>query len=104
MAFEGYREEHRGNWFGGGTNMIYVSESTFQERKEPEIYIINEQDFDLIRIRDEQQLKMMRNCMFGPQLQLEEIDWLKGQGGFTYFNSVDEYIDKKKQELDELMR
>lgn len=92
MSFEGYREDRRGNWFGGGTQMIYINESTYQVGKEPEIYLVNEQEKHLIRIRDEKQIELMYNCMYGSQVKQEVIDWLINKAKFKYYDSVDEYI------------
>ncbi|MMZ58343.1 hypothetical protein D1872_203200 [compost metagenome] len=99
-----FRMERRGKWFGGGTSMLYVNESTYQEKKEPEYYIINEQDFQIIRIREEQQKRLMHNCMFGAQMKHHEIEWLVNEGKFEYFDSVDEYITKQQEFYDSVLR
>ncbi|AKG36109.1 hypothetical protein [Paenibacillus durus] len=94
MEFSGYREDRRGNWFGGGTQMVYMDEST-----EPEFYIVNEQESQIIRIREEQQIKMLSHCMYGPQLKRENIDWLIHKAQFKYYDSVDEYITKTASDI-----
>jgi hypothetical protein len=90
----GYREDRRGNWFGGGTSMVYVDKEVCK------FYIVNEQEGCLIRVRDEKQIELM-NCLLGPQLRKEDINWLTDSNGgrFTYFDSVDEYKSFQEKEF-----
>ncbi|MCL6460146.1 MAG: hypothetical protein K6T85_19315 [Gorillibacterium sp.] len=103
-----FREDLRGNWFGGGTKMIFIDESTFGHKKEVEFYIINEQEFHLIRVRDRKQTELLAYCMFGPHVNKDEINWLidKSKGRFTYFDSVEDYVSfhksPHKNELDDI--
>ncbi|WP_342576574.1 hypothetical protein [Paenibacillus sp. FSL M8-0142] len=98
MAFKGFRKDHRGNWFGGGshTHMLYVSEDNNYE-----FYIINEQDEHIIRVRDEQQIELM-HCMHGTELDRERFDWLINKAGFKYFDSVDDYRAHYKEMIEGL--
>ncbi|GLC88683.1 hypothetical protein [Lysinibacillus piscis] len=92
MAFEGYREESKGRWFGGGAQMVYVS----NELNENKFFIVNEVECHLIRIREEKQIELLFNCMYGPQLSDEEIEWLISQAGFKYYDSVGDYIAREQ--------
>ena len=98
MGFEGYREDLRGDWFGGGTEMLYVDENN-----EVKFFIVNEQEEHLIRIRNEEQIKMLNHCMAGPQLKNEVIDWLVTKANYKYFDNVDEYITFRKDEFKKIM-
>ena len=91
MAFKGYREDRRGNWFS-----TQVITNHWSDLKDCEFYIINEQDGYFIRVSDEQQKEVLKH-MFSCGLGDEEIDWLKNQSGFQYFDSVDEFDSYHKE-------
>lgn len=99
MKFNGYREDHRGNWFGGGTAMLYILKKGVGK-----FYIINEQEKHVIRVRDEKQIELLSNCFYGPQVEDEEIEWLidKAGGRFKYYDSVEEYIAIREEEFKNL--
>ncbi|HBK69354.1 MAG TPA: hypothetical protein DDZ91_11985 [Firmicutes bacterium] len=63
-------------------------------------YIINKQDYHIIRVRNEEQEKMLYYCWHGPLLEQEEIDWLIKQSGFKYFDNVNEFVAWQEKELD----
>lgn len=94
MSFAGYREDRRGNWFGGGTKIAYT---------EDDYYIINEQEHHVIRVCDPKQIEVVA-CFYGPQFKKENIEWLINPdgGGFTYFDNVDKYTLFRAEELKSL--
>ncbi|WP_188066620.1 hypothetical protein [Brevibacillus brevis] len=97
-----YREDRRGNWFSDrSTAMLHVNTSEASE-----FYIVNEQENHLIRIRDEKQIEMMNYCFYGPQVTPENIRWLLDPAGgrFTYYDSVDDYIEYHNRMMEELKR
>ncbi|MPY20691.1 hypothetical protein [Paenibacillus glucanolyticus] len=98
MAFEGFREDHRGNWFGGDTRMLYTVNNQGYD-----FYIINEQEEHIIHVRDENQKEVMF-CMVGVELDRERLDWLIKKSGFTYFESVEDYRAYHKKALEDLKR
>lgn len=98
MAFEGFRLDHRGNWFGGDTRMLYVSENQGFD-----FYIINEQEEHIIRVKDEKQIELM-HCLVGVELDREQMDWLIKKAGFKYYDSVDEYRAYYKAMLEDLKK
>ncbi|WP_339271385.1 hypothetical protein NYE54_08035 [Paenibacillus sp. FSL K6-1330] len=100
MAFEGFRGDRRGNWFGGGvqTNILYVHNNEAYD-----FFLINEQEEHVIRIRDEQQIELMY-CMHGTELDREQIDWMINKSGFRYYDSVDDYRAYYKAMLEDLKK
>jgi len=102
-----YREDLRGSWFNNGkAAMLYVDESTFEQKKEPEFYVVNEREKHLIRVRDEKQIQLLNYCFYGPKLKPEAIKWLIDPSGgkLTYFDSVDDYIAYHNNMMEELNR
>ncbi|AFL99544.1 hypothetical protein Desde_1112 [Desulfitobacterium dehalogenans ATCC 51507] len=92
MVFSGYREDHRGNWFGGN-QFIWVNDQEGKEKYKAKFYIVSEQNKHLIRVRDEKQQDLLY-CMSGPHVTNAEIDWLldKTKGGFAYYDSPEDYL------------
>lgn len=90
-----------GNRFGGGTQIIYVDESTYEKKEEIDFYIINEQENIIIKVVDEKQIELL-NCMYGAQLRKHEIDEIIESKEFKYFDSIESYRKWTKAELEAL--
>lgn len=88
-----------GNRFGGGTQIIYADESTYEKKEDIEFYIINEQEKIFIKVVDEKQIELL-NCMYGAQLRKQEINQIIESKEFKYFDSVESYRKWKRAELE----
>ncbi|MDP1508958.1 hypothetical protein L8C07_03105 [Paenibacillus sp. CMAA1739] len=106
MAFEGYGEDKREQWFNWpfplSVSILYVDADV--DETETKWYLIDEQEKHLIRIRDEKQIELLHHCMYGVLLNDEKINWIidKNGGRFTYHDSVQDFIEFQKEYLDTL--
>lgn len=87
------------NRFGGGTQIVYIDESTYEKKEEIEFFIINEQENIIIRVTDKKQIELL-NCMYGVQLRKQEINQIIESKEFKYFDSVESYRKWERAELE----
>jgi hypothetical protein len=84
-----------------GSQMIYISNFTHDQKKESEFYIRNTQEKTLIRVIDPKQIELLTHCVYGPQVKESDIVQLINEG-YQYFESVDEFIKWEKEMMEQL--